>query len=315
VRYVIDDELDRVRRSLRARMRALVLCVATVSCGRATEDARAPAEAGPAAEVRIAEARRIDAEVPKVQEADVSAPPPRDELGPPPALPDGETVTFADLVVALEAVAVSLESRPALAADYAAWRTAHGITDSEKVWRDYVRVRLVFESVRDGGLWGMRWAITNRAPNSDEVWAQWKRLDDFDAGTEIATATAECDELSALFAVLVRKLGVEDVGLFWPVWNHVVAVWTVPGEKGPVRIVVPTSQIFLDADASLGTDGFNPWKQKTIYEYRRKDVKDGTKLPAALVRWFVEQAWREAGRPQTELQAERNARSARLGGS
>jgi hypothetical protein len=296
----------------------LVLCVAAVGCGRSAienEDARVPAEAVAAPEVRSAEVARIDAEVPRVPEADVSAPAPPDELGPPPALPDGDTVTVAELVTALEAVAVSLEDRPALAADYETWRAAHGLAASEKLWRDYVRVRLVFECVRDGGLWGMRWAITNRAPNSDEVWAQWAKNDGFDASNETATATAECDELSALFAVLVRRLGVEDVGLFWPVWNHVVAVWTVPGEKGPVRVVVPTSQIFLDADASLGTDGFNPWKQKKIYEYRRKDVKDGAKLPAALARWFVDRAWRDGGRSQAELQAQRNARSARLGGS
>jgi hypothetical protein len=108
---------------------------------------------------------------------------------------------------------------------------------------------------------------------------------------------------------------VQDVGLFWPTWNHVVAVWTVQGEAAPVRIVVPTSQIFLDSDASLGTDGFNPSKQKKIYEYRRKDVRDDARIPAALARFFVESAWTQAGRPQAELQAERNARSARLGGS
>ena len=300
----------------------LVLCVAMLACGRSAiegEDARVPADGAAATEIRSSAVARINARVPVVpnqaSSGDVSALAPPEGFGPAPALPEGDTVTVADLVTALEAVAVSLEGRPAIAQDYEAWRAAHGLLASDRLWRDYVRVRLVFECVRDGGLWGMRWAITNRAPNSDLVWAQWAKLDAFDASSEIATATAECDELSALFAVLVRRLGVEDVGLFWPVWNHVVAVWTVPAAKGPVRVVVPTSQIFLDADASLGTDGFNPWKQKTIYEYRRKDVKDGTRLPAELARFFVERAWREAGRSQAELQAERNARSARLGGS
>ena len=303
---------------MRGIAKHVVWWVAAVGCGRSAieiEDARVPAQAVGAPVARVASPAQIDADAPEVPVADVSAPAPPDDLGPPPTLPDGDTVTVAELVTALEVVAVSLEGRPALARDYEAWRTAHGLLASDRLWRDYVRVRLVFECVRDGGLWGMRWAITNREPNSDEVWAQWGKLDGFDPSTEIATATAECDELSALFAVLVRRLGVEDVGLFWPVWNHVVAVWTVPGEDGPARIVVPTSQIFLDEDASLGTDGFNQWKQKTIYEYRRKDVRDGARLPAELARFFIDRAWREAGRSQTELQADRNARSARLGGS
>jgi hypothetical protein len=279
-------------------------CRSTVEVGetRVVEDVRAEPTA------------RIEPPRAEIEPADDSAPA-QPELGPPPPLPEGDAVTVGDLVVALEAVAVSLESRPALAADYDAWRTQHGLPASDRLWRDYVRVRLVFECVRDGGLWRLRWAITNEEPRSDLIWAHWSTLDEFDAATESATATAECDELSALFAHLVRRLGVQDVGLFWPTWNHVVAVWTVQGEAAPVRIVVPTSQIFLDSDASLGTDGFNPSKQKKIYEYRRKDVRDDARIPAALARFFVESAWTQAGRPQAELQAERNARSARLGGS
>lgn len=233
----------------------------------------------------------------------------------PAPLPEGDEVRVVDLVAALERVATRLEDEPAVQADYAAWVERHGLVAGDRLWRDYVRVRLVFECVRDGGLWQIRWAITNRSPNSDEIWSQWAKLDGFDPAQESVTATAECDELSALFAHLVRRLGVDDVGLFWPTWNHVVAVWTVEGQRGPVRVVVPTSQIFLERDASLGTDGFNPWKQKTIYEYRRRDVRDEVRLPGELVRFFIARAWTELRRGQRELQAERNARSDRLGGS
>lgn len=242
-------------------------------------------------------------------------PDPGENLEPPPPLPDGTHVTVAALVVALERIAEKLEGAPTVLADYEAWIAHHGLAPSDRLFRDYVRVRLVFECVRDGGLWQLRWAITNEQPRSDEIWAAWAALDAFDPATEAATATAECDELSALFAHLVRRLGVQDVGLFWPTWNHVVAVWTVAGEDGPVRIVVPTSQIFLDRGATLGTDGFDPWKQKTIYEYRRRDVRDDARLPSVLARWFVARAWTELGRSQAELQADRNARSDRLGGS
>ncbi len=232
-----------------------------------------------------------------------------------PALPPGPHVRVGEFVAALELVAVELEEAPALEVDYRAWLAQHGLSASDALWHDYVRVRMVFECVRDGGLWQLRWAITNEEPRSDEIWAQWAKLEDFDPAAAPATATAECDELSALFAYLVRRLGVRNVGLFWPVWNHVVAVWTIEGDHGPVRVVVPTSQIFLDRDASLGTDGFNAWKQKTIYEYRRRDVRDDARLPAGLARFFIDRAWSGLDRSQAELQTDRNTRSDRLGGS
>ncbi len=231
----------------------------------------------------------------------------------PPTLPDGDRITVADLTRALGQIAAGLESSPIVRADYDALVAHHGLLDTDALFRDYVRVRLVFESTRDGGLWRMRWTITNRAPDSEAIWAQWQRNGEL--ADDRPTAIAECDELSALFAHLVHRLGVSDVGLFWPVWNHVVAVWTVPGEHGPVRIVVPTSQIFLDGTATIGTDAFDPWKQKRIYDYRRKDVKDTVELPAELVRFMIAQSWEHGGRAHVELQRERNARSAMLGGS
>lgn len=248
--------------------------------------------------------------------AEIATPEPIPSRGPAPALPDGDTVRVADLVVALESIAVELEREPTVRADFDALRGEFDLPDDPELFRDYVRVKLVFESARDGGLWNLRWSITNEEPNSDRIWAQWRELSDWASTDERASATAECDELSALFAFLVRKLGVEQVGLFWPVWNHVVAVWTVTDASGAsVRIVVPTSQIMLDADASLGTRGFDPRKQKTIYEYRRRDAKPELELPAALARFFVERSWAEAHRPQADLQRARNERSGRLRGS
>jgi hypothetical protein len=68
-----------------------------------------------------------------------------------------------------------------------------------------------------------------------------------------ATASAECDELSALDAFLAGRAGVKGVGLFWPFANHTVAVWVVrPAERPVIRLVVPTSQIFLKETDSLG---------------------------------------------------------------
>ena len=63
------------------------------------------------------------------------------------------------------------------------------------------------------------------------------------------------------------------MGLFWPFPNHTVAVWVLHPVEGPVvRVVVPTSQIFLGVTDTLNTRTFDPWHQKTIYEYTRRDV-------------------------------------------
>ena len=204
--------------------------------------------------------------------------------------PGAATVSVDELVDELEAIAVQMESVAAVRGDYDRFLADHGLDDSEELFRDYVRVKLVFEATRDGGWWQLRWKVTNRKPNSENIWAQWAEGDVPEA--DEATAVGECDELSALFAFVVRKLGVRKVGLFWPVWNHVVAVWTV----GETRIVVPTSQIFIGADDSLGTNAFNPYKQKTIYTYTRRDVKGSRAIPAELARFFIRQAAANAGR-------------------
>lgn len=309
----------------RLRTGVFALCAAVACDGgpqTAAPEARAaiaPMPVAPPAALEGVDAIVSPAGAPVDLEAAADAAPSR-------ALPEGARlseaphVRVAELVAALEAIAVALDDAPALRDEYAAWTAAHGLTPTDRLWRDWVRVRLVFECVRDGGLWQLRWAITNRAPRSDAIWDQWAALDGFDPASEgaadVPTATAECDELSALFAVLVRRLGVQDVGLFWPEWNHVVAVWTIAdGQVAPVRVVVPTSQIFLDEDASLGTTGFDPWRQKTIYEYRRRDVRDDAELPGPLARYFIARAWAEIERSQVDLQRARNARSAVLGGS
>ena len=75
-----------------------------------------------------------------------------------------------------------------------------------------------------------------------------------------------------------------------PYPNHTVAVWELhPADRPAIRMVVPTSQIFLDASDSLDTRKFNAWSQKSIYEYSRRDVPDSFELPGALVDFFVAQ--------------------------
>ncbi len=227
--------------------------------------------------------------------------------------PGRTKVSVEELYTELDRVAEIVSKSKAIRADYDALVAEHDLADTPALYRDYVRVKLAFEATRDAGWWNLSWKITNEKPNSEEIWKQWRRAGVPDAEAPQPSAVAECDELSALFAFSARRLGVKGVGLYWPVWNHVVAVWTVQSSAGePVRIVVPTSQIFLSNDDSLGTSGFDPWTQKTIYEYRRRDVKSKHRVDATLARFFVQQAALHGAKSQSTLQDERNERDRRL---
>lgn len=95
-----------------------------------------------------------------------------------------------------------------------------------------------------------------------------------------------------------------------------MAVWTAAGADGvPVRVVVPTSQVFLDDDAGLGTHALDLRRQKTIFDYGRRDASGRLALSAGLARFLVGASWSAMGQGADALQQARNARSARLGGS
>jgi hypothetical protein len=168
-------------------------------------------------------------------------------------------------------------------------------------YSDYVLARLIYESARDAGFWNLHWTITNQEPNSDQIWKQWKNVTA--PLYQRPTASAECDELSALYAFLMRRTGVHDVGLLWPYPNHTVAVWVVhPRDHAPVRVVVPTSQIFLDVTDSFATRKFNPWRQKAIHEYDRSDVPGTFLIPKPLFDFFLAQIDKYGGASDSTLQ-------------
>jgi hypothetical protein len=179
--------------------------------------------------------------------------------------------------------------------------SAHELAPEGIRYSDYVVVRLLFEATRDAGFWNLHWAITDQPPNSDRIWQQWKKVER--PSTVESTATAECDELSALYAFLVERSGVKSVGLFWPAPNHTVAVWVVRPTIGPVvRVVVPTTQIFLAEDDLFDTKKFNPWRQKTIYEYTRRDAPDTLELSKPLFDFFRQQVDKYGGASDLTLQ-------------
>jgi hypothetical protein len=208
---------------------------------------------------------------------------------------------LSQFVNVIRARAKAFEASPATQQDFRSFVSAHNLPPDSLSYRDYVVVHLLFEATRDAGFWNMHWSITDQPPNSDSIWRQWRSITHPSALRP--TATAECDELSALFAFLVELAGVKPVGLFWPYANHTVAVWTVRPAAGiVVRVVVPTSQIFLDETDTFDTRKFDPWKQKTIYEYTRRDVSDSFEIPKPLFDFFLSQLDKYGGASQATLQ-------------
>ncbi len=209
--------------------------------------------------------------------------------------------TLARLIEQLHHRAKKLENSSGMRSSFESFTSAYKISPHSISYSDFVIVRLLYEATRDAGFWNMHWTITNMPPNSDQVWRQWKTVQS--VSPQAPTASAECDELSALYAFLVERAGVRTVGLFWPYPNHTVAVWVLhPTGGGEVRVVVPTSQVFLTVNDSFATKKFNPWHQKTIYEYRRHDAPDTFELPRPLFDFFLQQIDKYAGASDSTLQ-------------
>ena len=209
--------------------------------------------------------------------------------------------TVGRLVSEIRERAKLLENTSGMRSSFLSFTSAYKIKTESISYSDFVVVRLLYEATRDAGFWNMHWTITNMPPNSDEVWRQWKAVRE--VSPTIPTASAECDELSALYAFLVERAGVRTVGLFWPYSNHTVAVWVIrPAGGNEIRVVVPTSQVFLTVNDSFATRKFNPWHQKTIFEYRRHDVPDSFQLPKPLFDYFLKQMGKYAGASDSTLQ-------------
>ena len=228
-------------------------------------------------------------------------------------------VTYRQFIMDLKEVVKELESSEVLQQEFTELQKTHHFVKNKANYSHFVIVRTVFEATRDSGLWQIRWAVTDREPRSDAIWTQWQShlAPVFqDEKRAIATAVGECDELSALFAFIARSLGVKKVGLFWPTLNHVVAVWSVRDKEGKeVRVIVPTSQIFLSENATLGTTEFDAYQQTTIYDYVRKDVEPSFLIPSDLAKMMIEQVEKFGGKSALSLQARRNRLSQRIGGS
>lgn len=216
--------------------------------------------------------------------------------------------TLAQLVVAIRAKAKALENSAAMKERFQSFTSHFKLQPATVSLSDYAVARLLFEATRDAGFWNLHWEITNRPPNSDNIWSQWKTANI--PSTLAPTAIAECDELSALYAFIAGRAGVRGLGLFWPTSNHTVAVWALQQPARPVRVIIPTTQIFLEESDYWGTKKFDPWSQKAIFEYTRRDVPDSFEIPKPLFAFFVQQMDKYAGASDSTLQMLRYFREA-----
>lgn len=219
---------------------------------------------------------------------------------------DSDLAKFVGLI---QRKAKTLENSSGMRLGFQSFIVGHNLPPESIRYSDYVIVRLLFEATRDAGYWNLHWSITDQPPTSANIWRQWRTVQK--SSVLAPTATAECDELSALYAFLVERAGVKGVGLFWPAANHTVAVWVLHPSRGPViRVVVPTSQIFLDETDSFDTKKFNPWRQRTIYEYTHRDVPDSFELPHPHFDFFLQQVDKYGGASDATLQQLRYLREA-----
>jgi hypothetical protein len=155
--------------------------------------------------------------------------------------------------------------------------------------QDFTRLWVAFEATRDGGWWRLRWDVTDQEPSSTKIWKAWRRSPP-ESAFALPSTVAECDEITALFSLTARRLGVRGVGLFYPTWNHVIAGWTpaAVAERSDARVVlIPTTQIFQECESTFDQTSFAA--PKRVYEYPRYDVHDRTEIPAELAAFLLEQ--------------------------
>ncbi len=195
--------------------------------------------------------------------------------------------TFGDFWRALGAQIDALDGT-ALESELVAFGERHGIDpDAPGLRQEFRRLWTAFEATRDGGWWKLRWQITDQEPTSLQIWKAWRRTPPR-VGFADVSAVAECDEITALFSVMARRLDVRGVGLFYPTWNHVIAGWMPSALTETKRVVlVPTTQIFQGCESTFDQTSFRVPKQ--VYEFPRYDVRDSTELPAELAGFLLDQ--------------------------
>lgn len=208
---------------------------------------------------------------------------------------DERSLPFGVWIDALKRLLDEIPS-PTLEREYPVFAGRHSLpVEDRTLRRDDRRLRLLFEATRDGGFWHLRWAITNQYPSSRRIWRSFitqPTTRQFAA----PSATAECDEVSALLAMLARRMHVRNVGLLYPTWNHTISAWApLQGRvKGTKLVMLPTTQILLECTAGFDQTSFTS-HLRNIQAYPGWVIRNNTALPAERANWLLEQIRDYAG--------------------
>jgi hypothetical protein len=278
-----------------------------VCCCRPRTDEPATAPTRP----QLEQARVAAAPVAITSAAALAAPEPCAGQAGPGAVTLPERVTFGDFWTALAAQIDRLDTT-ALRSGFEAFAARHDVDPgTPQLWQDFTRLWVVFEATRDGGWWRLRWDVTDQEPSSVLIWKAWMRTPPAHAFAS-ESAVAECDEITALFSVTARRLGVRGVGLFYPTWNHVIAGWAPEALARPGAnnvVLIPTTQIFQGCPSTFDETTFKV--PKHVYEFPKVDMRDAADMPRALAQFLLEQV-RAYGEASPELLALIRAKRADL---
>jgi hypothetical protein len=290
------------------RLGALASILLVIGCARSAL-APVPPTAGSSSEHAIS----VPSPAPKSATAApavtaVVAPDPCGNVDEADAMAGDGPVTFHDFTAAFGQQLDQLDATPVRDAFQSFARERGLDPDAPGLFVNYARLRILFEAVRDGGYWRLRWDITNQEPSAVGIWHAWQKQP-LDETFGHAMATAECDEISALYALLARRIGVDRVGLFYPTWNHTIAAWTCGDVRHKHRLVlVPTTQIFLGCNETFDTTAFKT-QMTSIEPYPRWDIRDDSPIPRNVAKFLLDQV-RVFGPTSLELQALLRARRA-----
>ena len=71
--------------------------------------------------------------------------------------PDQNHVTPEQLITQLELLATEISSNSTLISEYQHFIKTQKLSEDALPYLDFVKVRMIFEATRDGGLWHLRW--------------------------------------------------------------------------------------------------------------------------------------------------------------
>jgi len=128
----------------------------------------------------------------------------------------------------------------------------------------------------------MHWTITNQEPVSPKFGSSGG-----DQKSVLREPDGSADAMSFLrcYSFLVTRSGVREWGYSGRITSHGCSLGVASSKGADIRVVVPTSQIFLEVTIP-STQQVRSVAQKSIHEYTRRDVQTLSSSPATF-RFFL----------------------------